>query len=217
MKRLALSSFLAASLALCVTIPAIAQQPLRTATRPAAGRPQVAPRQPAPTQSAPASQASGVQVAVIDVAYVFKNYQRFNQELESIKQEIDAFENDLRKQQQAFADLAEQLKQYSPDSPEYKRLDADATRKRVDLQTEATMKKKQILEKEAKSYYDAYQNIQSAVKSLADRYGIGLVLRFDREEMTPSNRASVLKGVNRAVVYQRNLDITDLVLETINR
>jgi Skp family chaperone for outer membrane proteins len=216
MKRLAFCSILSAGLAICMAVPVLAQQPLRTASRPSTTRPVPSRAQAVPAQPAAAS-SGGIQVAVIDVAYVFKNYERFNQQLEAIKREIEAFENDLRKQQQAFGDLAEQLKQYTPESPEYKRIDAEATRKRINLQADAAMKKKQILEKEAKSYYDAYQIIQGAVKSLAERYNIGLVLRFDREEMTPSNRASVLKGVNRAVVYQRNLDITDLVLETINR
>ena len=34
--------------------------------------------------------------------------------------------------------------------------------------------------------------------------------------MKPDDRNSVLAGVNRAVVYQQNLDITQLILQKLN-
>ena len=219
MKRLALTTLIAAGLAIIAAVPASAQQqrPPRTASRPQAARPQAARPQAARPQGPVAPKPAGVNIALLDVSYVFKNYTRFNERLESIKGEIKAFETKMREQQKQFSTIGEQLKQYSPDSPEYKRIEAGALRQQVDIQTKAQLKKRDILEKEARSYYDAYQEIQTAVQSVSARYSIGLVLRFDREEMTPTNRASVLKGVNRAVVYQRDLDITDMVLDMLNR
>ncbi|MCO6454840.1 MAG: OmpH family outer membrane protein [Pirellulaceae bacterium] len=214
MQRLARITFLSAGLVVFGIAPAIAQQPPRTGGVPPISRPTaVAPA----TAPAATPAAGGVQIAVIDVSYVFKNFQRFNQRMEGMKQEVETFEGELRNQQKSIVDVAQKMKEYNPNSPEYKNLEETATRQRVALQTQAELKKKDILEDEAQSYYEAYTEIQNVVTAIADRHGIGLVLRFDREEISPDDRSSVLRGVNRAIVFQRNLDITDMVLETLNR
>ena len=48
-------------------------------------------------------------------------------------------------------------------------------------------------------------------------YGISLVLRYNGEEIRPDDRNSVLAGVNRAIVYQNNLDITKEISDRVNR
>jgi Skp family chaperone for outer membrane proteins len=221
MKRLALVSCLSASLVIFGVAPIGAQQPGRPSTvarppaaRPPAVRPTSAPVPASAPVSAPVS--AGVQVAVIDINYVFKNHQGFNARMEGIKREIESFEGELRTQQKEIVDLAQKLNEYNPSSPEYKRIEEEATRDRIDIQAKAQLKKKDILEQEAQYYFEAYQQIQAAVQAIADRHSIGLVLRFDRDVMDPNDRTSVLKGVNRAVVMQRNLDITDLVLDSVN-
>lgn len=212
MKRMALISFLSACLVALGIAPLDAQQPIRPVAQPGlAPRPQaIAP------SSAPAPASAGVQVAVIDINYVFKNHQGFNARMEGIKRDIEAFEGELRNQQKAIVDLTQKLNEYNPASPEYKRIEEETTRDRIDIQAKAQLKKKDILEQEAQYYFEAYQQILSAVQVIADRHGIALVLRFDRDVIDPNDRTSVLKGVNRAVVMQRNLDITDLVLDSIN-
>lgn len=174
-------------------------------------------QQPAPPRAnPPAARSTGaptaVLVAVIDVSHVFKQHEGFKARMELIKNDIKAFETDMQNQQKTIKDKAEQLKNFNPTSPEYKAIELEATRFSVDLQAQARLKRKDILEKEARQYYDAYNEIQQAIQRVCDRYNIGLVLRFDREQIDPNDRASVLKGVNRAVVFQRKLDITDHVL-----
>jgi hypothetical protein len=87
----------------------------------------------------------------------------------------------------------------------------------ADMQVEMTMKKKEFMEKEAKVYYSAYMDAIQQVSDFASRHNIGLVLRFNGEEIDPKERNSVLQGVNRAVVYQRNLNITEAIVQELNR
>ena len=59
--------------------------------------------------------------------------------------------------------------------------------------------------------------IEAEVKTFAERNGINLVLRFNKlDDMKEEDRASVLQGVNRAVVFQQRLDITELILGKLN-
>ena len=85
-----------------------------------------------------------------------------------------------------------------------------------DLQVGVGLKRKEFLEQEARVYYRVYREIEQTVAIFAQRNRIGLVLRFNGDEMKEDDRASVLQGVNRAVVYQQGLDITDLILKQCN-
>ena len=55
-----------------------------------------------------------------------------------------------------------------------------------------------------------------AVDSFAKRNGIALVIQFSADKIDPANPQSIMRGVNRAVVYQHQLNITDFVIEIVN-
>jgi hypothetical protein len=58
--------------------------------------------------------------------------------------------------------------------------------------------------------------MQAVVEEAATKYGLSLVLRFDSQEIDPNNRNEVVKGVNRAVVFHRKLDLTSMVSDALN-
>jgi Skp family chaperone for outer membrane proteins len=174
------------------------------------------PAAPGPPAAAPAPAPSGTSVVVIDVAFIFKNHVRFNARMNDIKKDIEAFEGQIRKEQQDLQTRGETLKQYSPTSPEYKGLEESLAKTGSEMQVKVGLKKKDFLEREARVYYDIYKEIEQNVAVFCQQYNIGLVLRFNGDDMKPDDRASVLQGVNRAVVYQRNLDITQLILQKLN-
>ena len=58
--------------------------------------------------------------------------------------------------------------------------------------------------------------VEQTVAVFAQRNRINLVLRFTGDEIKQDDRASILQGVNRPVVYQQGLDITDHILGLLN-
>ncbi len=163
--------------------------------------------------SAQQTSSSGVNVAVIDVSHVFKNHPRFSSEAERIKGEVKTFEDHINAERQKLVDERKKLDQYTPGSPDYKRREEALARKTSDLQVTAGFKRKNVLEAEAKLYYDTYREIQGAIKQVAMKYNIGLVLRFNSKPIDPNNRNEVLAGINRPVVYQNGIDITRPVMD----
>ena len=109
------------------------------------------------------------------------------------------------------------MMQFTPGSPEYERMERALADKAAKLQVDTQLKKKEFLQRESKVYYEVYQEVSNAVREFAEMKGIDLVLRYNGAEMKPDDRASVLQGVNRAMVYQRNLDITREILDRLNR
>ena len=105
---------------------------------------------------------------------------------------------------------------FNPGSPEYKRAEEEMARMASDLQVEMALKQKGIAEQEAKIYFNTYNEIYKQVEEFAERYGISLVLRHNNVSMDPQKRDTVLQGVNRAIVYQRQLDITEEIVKRVN-
>ncbi len=187
--------------------PLVAQGP--QVPRPAtAGVPTTAP--------VPAPAPTGTSVVVIDVAFIFKNHIRFNARMNDIKKDIEAFEAQIRTQQQDLQRRSEGLKSFSAGSPDYKRLEEELARLGSAMQVDVGLKRKKFLEDEARVYYDIYKEIEQTVAVFCQQYRIGLVLRFNGDDMKPDDRTSVLQGVNKAVVFQQNLDITQLILQKLN-
>jgi Skp family chaperone for outer membrane proteins len=189
---------------LSLAAPAAAQAPA------GAGRPAAAPAAAAP--AAP----SGTNVAVIDVAFIFKNHARFNAMMNDIKKDIEGFEAYVREEQKKFNTAREALANYTPSSQEYKKKEEELALTQSKLQVDIGMKRKEFLEQEARVYFNVYKEVEASVAMFAQRYRIGLVLRFNADEMKQDDRNSVLQGVNRAVVFQQGLDITEHILRDLN-
>jgi Skp family chaperone for outer membrane proteins len=188
----------AAALALFALMPAAA---------PAGG-----PAQSTATASTPVPPS----VVVLDVAQVYKGHTRFKQRMEELKRERDAFEKQFIQDKQAVLARGEKLSQYKSGSAEYKEIDARMSRELAELRIKAVSKNGDLLEREGRIYYETYQEIVAAVTLLAERYNLSMVVRYDSESTDPQDRGSILKAISRDVVYQRNLDLTKLVIEQVN-
>ena len=109
------------------------------------------------------------------------------------------------------------MSNFNPASPDYKRLESDIARQAADLQVQARQAKKEFLQRETREYFDSHQEIVTAVERVATRHNISLVLRYDSRPIDPTNPQSVAQGVSRPVVLQRNLDITQLVVDELGQ
>ena len=154
-------------------------------------------------------------VAVLDVARVFKENPQFDSAMKAIRQEADGLKSQITQQQEAIKAEAQQLGQYEAGSAERNQLEATLEQKQTALRTQARQAEADLLNREAGVYFTTYEKMQSVVGEIASQHGISLVLRFDSQEVDPTNRAEVIKGVNRPVVYHRRLDLTNLVIQTM--
>lgn len=159
----------------------------------------------------------GTNVAVLDVGEVFEHHASFKANMEAIKSEIEAFENTVKAERKRLTTESEKLKDFNAGSPEYKQIETRLAGMSADLQVRMQLKRKEFLEREAQVYFQAYNDVVATVAEFSQRYGIGLVLRFNGKQMDATKRDSVLQGVNRAVVYQNKLNITSQIIERLNR
>lgn len=173
---------------------------------------------PAPAAPAPAARAAFPGgIALLDVSVIFDKHNRFQGQMEAMKAEVKQFEEYLRSKQAAIQAEAEKAKQFQPGSPQYKQIEETVVRMQNDLKIETGFKRKEFLEREAEAYYAVYREVESVVASYSQRYGVSLVLRYGSQEINPKDRESVLRGINRPVVFRQNyLDITEPILAQLN-
>ncbi len=150
------------------------------------------------------------------LADVVKEHQGFDAKMKAIKSEAEGLKGQIQQQQDAIKAEAQELGNYEPGSPDRNQMEATLEQKQAALRTKARQAEADLLNREAKIYYDTYQQMQSIVSSLASQHGISLVLRFDSAGIDSTNRAEVIKGVNRAVVFHRRLDLTNMVIGQMN-
>ena len=94
-------------------------------------------------------------------------------------------------------------------------MESELAQRLADLQVQARQHQKEVVEQEARQYYETYNELLASIERIASTYGIGLVLRFDSRAIDPDSPQSIAMGMNRDVVYQRSLDITPLVLKDL--
>lgn len=154
-------------------------------------------------------------VAILDVAKVFKENASFDRQVKAIKAEADKLKLQITAEQDRIK--AEVMKLRGMDAgPERNQMEADLEQQHTRLRTTTRQNEAELLNREARVYFETYREMQTVVEAMSKEYGLSLVLRFDSESIDPNNRNEVIKGVNRAVVFHRQLDLTTMVSKQLN-
>jgi len=166
---------------------------------------------------APASaQTSAGNIAVIDIPVIFKNHTLFKKQMDDLKAQVQAAEATLGKDREQLQGMVKELQNYKSGTPEYKALEEKLAKLQANLQVKVGMQKKDFMEREARIYFNTYNQITETVSTFAQRHSITLVLRYNSNPIDPQNRQSVLEGVQRPVIYQSQIDITYDILRVLN-
>ena len=156
-------------------------------------------------------------IVVLDVAKVFKANPSFNQQIERIQSEAEKLKTEVETRQQELRAKAQNVSEnFVVNTTERKEAEATLEQEMTALRTYARQAEADLMSQEAKIYYDTYLQMQAIVATAARENGIALVLRFDSSDIDPSIRSSVVSAVNRAIVFQKDSDLTGYVIEQMN-
>ncbi|HSG73083.1 MAG TPA: OmpH family outer membrane protein, partial [Planctomycetaceae bacterium] len=163
---------------------------------PPLGGPQTAEAQNSPSQPH--------MIALIDMAEVFKNYKKFEAMRETLKAEITASEEEMKKEITVLQDLQQRLQKLEESSPSYAATEKELASKAAELEGVRKVKQREFLRKESTIYKAIYMEATEAVSKYADYYKYTLVLRFNRTDLAENDDAKkVIDGMNKQVVYYR--------------
>lgn len=160
---------------------------------------------------------SGTPVALVNIRQVFEHHARYRAAMADLQNDVQNAQAQFALRQKQVAELDERLRTYKADSPEYKELEAQIAQLAAQTQADMAVKRREFLTREAKIYYDAYMEVCQYTAEFSRQYQIALVLAYDGEPINANDRQSIIRGVNRNVVYQQGLDITQAIVERLNR
>ena len=126
-------------------------------------------------------------------------------------------EDSLNKERMIVQKMMERLKDYKPGSPEFKKLEEDVAQKQADFTVKAQIQKREFQEREASLYFKTIQEINDSVKHYSESKGISLVMKFNGDPVDPNDRDSVMRELNKPIMFHRGIDITPIILEDLNR
>jgi Skp family chaperone for outer membrane proteins len=151
---------------------------------------------------------------LLDVNYVFKHNVRFKQSMDVLKNDADAMDVQMKKEEAQLRNLAMGLQKLNPGSPEYKKMEEDIARANTDWKIKVQQQRREFLMREAKTYSDTYKEIEDEVNYFCQQQGIAMVQRFMGDPVDESNPDSILQNINKPVVwYNKELDITPYILK----
>jgi len=172
-----------------------------------------------PTQEADddaATPSTAQPIGLLDVGYVFKNYPCFTELLAEMKTDVQAAEAEVKKKKEALAGLQKELKLHTIGTPEYAELERRIAMAQAELAGSIEAQKKVFVRREARLYYDAYQEIAQVVEDYARENNLALVLRFNDNPVNVNDPKDVLRGINSPVVWHdQGRDLTRIILQRL--
>ena len=157
-------------------------------------------------------------VGIVDIGLIFKSHPKFSQQLGSLKQEAETFQQGAVQSQKQLVQKAEVLKQYKPGSDEFKNAETSLAQQSAAMEVEQRDKMRALMVKEAQLHFATYTEVNDIISQLCEAQGIQLVLRYNSQEMDIKNPATVMQRVNGSVIYHNpGNDITQQIIGRISQ
>ena len=156
------------------------------------------------------------EIAIVDVASLFEQHQQFKKQVEAIRKQVDEFKKQVAVRQAEIESVQRKLQQLKPGSKQHDDTQLLLARLQTELKLSSAREQQGFIKREAALYWDTYGEITEAIGTYAKANGIRLVLRAALEPIDPNNEKAVMQAVNRQVVYQEELDITDDIVKELN-
>ena len=119
-------------------------------------------------------------VAILDVAKVFKANASFDARVKAIKAEADQLKAQITAEQDRIKAEVLELRGMEA-GPQRNKMEADLEQQHTRLRTTTRQSETELLNREARVYFETYREMQAVVEAMAKEYGLSLVLRFDSE------------------------------------
>lgn len=152
-------------------------------------------------------------VVVLDMVRIFKAHPGHQAAMSKIEARAEEMRKDFQAQQVALQEKAKQASAQFQGS-QLDNVEVQLRQEEVGLQTKARQAQTELMKSEAEAFYKTHSEVMTVVQELCQQYNVGLVLGYDSEPIDPSRPESVIRGVQRSVVYHTN-DLTDHVLHRI--
>jgi Skp family chaperone for outer membrane proteins len=155
-------------------------------------------------------------VALVNMDRVYKTYQPLLDKLAPIKEGVQELEKKAQLRQIELETVVTQLRKAQPGSPEGQRLQQQAGKLQGELQAFVTKEREALQKSEAAAFLETHRQLEAEVKTYAKEKGIKLIIRQQDGSLDENQPlAEILKSLQRGIIYEDGLDITDDILKAM--
>jgi Skp family chaperone for outer membrane proteins len=155
-------------------------------------------------------------IAVVDIGKIYEKHKRFQAKSEDFKRANQQAQEKLNALAQAGQKLKSELDQQKPGSSDYARVQKELAEKQAEFQKYQKEQAERFQKEQTEAISVTYQEIVEEIQRIAEARGFRLVLRYQVELPDPKNPLKLAELVNRQILYQNGLDITEEVLQAFN-
>ncbi|MCI0361944.1 MAG: OmpH family outer membrane protein [Planctomycetaceae bacterium] len=165
----------------------------------------------------PAQDSQPFPVAVLNMDKVFKTHKPFLDKQAPIKQAAAELEKEVQLRTVELETAVNKFRAAQPGSPEAQKLQQQGAKLQADLQQYVQKERGELQKREVAIYVELDRQIDEEVRKYAKAKGIRLVIRqqdasFDQNQPLPQ----ILAALNRGIVYEDGLDITEEILKALD-
>ena len=163
-----------------------------------------------------ADAAEPLAVGLVNVDRILKDYKPLNDKLDPLKAEAKDLDGKVQVRQAELETVANQARQTQPGSPEFQRLQIQLVKLQTELQQFVAKGRHDLQQKEATVYLAFFRQLDTEVGKYAKANGLKLVLRqYETSFEDGQSLQDVAKSLNRTILYEEGLDITDAILKAL--
>jgi len=164
-----------------------------------------------------AQDAAPFPVALVNMDKVFKTHKPLLDKLAPIKAAAAELEKNVQLRNVELETVVNKLRAAQPGSPEAQRLQQQGAKLQADLQQYVQKERGDLQKREAAIYLDIYRQLEEEVRKYAKAKGIKLVIRQQDTSLDENQPLQqILTSLNRGIVYEDGLDITEEILKALD-
>ena len=162
------------------------------------------------------SRSESLRIAVVDIGRIFTTSKSFKNERAAQSTKNSEAEETGRQMIKEIQQLTQQWMGLDPGSEERKDLEIRIKRKQAEYTEYQKVTTRKLQREEAAIYVKYYQKVAPEIANYAQAHGIDLVIRHQTEPVNEDDPMKLVQSMNRMVIYENKLDITDDIIAVMS-
>jgi len=160
-------------------------------------------------------------VGLVDMAEVFQGYKKFEDLRAELSAEIEKSDAEAKLMVEKMQKMQVEMQEskLAPGSPQYELAEKGLLDAKGEFEAFRAATQRKLARRESEMFKVIYSDTTTMVKKYAEYAKYTMVVRFDRKDIDENTApAEAVQRMNKQVVYYRaDDDITDVVLQTLNK
>jgi len=155
-------------------------------------------------------------IGLVNIEKIAQQYKPFLKQIAELQEQTKELQSSVTLKQSELQGVGTELQKAAQGTAEFQKLQNQYVRLQRELQTFAQEGQQKIRDKDFKNSLALHRELDQVLKPYCKAKGLKLVVRIQNSSLDENqNPQQILQAINRAVLYEDGLDITDDVLKLL--